>query len=247
MRRGLDAVGAAAQIHLVAVEGKNLPFRIPLLDLKSDERLVDLPCPELLGAKWRRPVERHLPGQLLGQRAGAASALSQDVLDERDGRPPQVDPKMAKEGGVLRGDDRVPEHLRDVVVADDDPPLGRKLGDLFATGRIHPCDGVWRVVVQGCHLCAVWGVGEHHTADTTGERRHDQQEDAFGLFDEWVGGSCHGASFGHILAASMPRASKLLANATPSDSCEQVAVGGGSPAAVDRRCIPGLTALDHFI
>ena len=88
---------------------------------------------------------------------------------------------MTEKAGILGGDDRLSQHLGDVVVADDDPLLGRELPDLLAAGRIHPCDGAWRVVVKRRHLRQVSGIGEHHAADASSERRHDKDEDTFGL------------------------------------------------------------------
>ena len=98
---------------------------------------------------------------------------------------------MIEKAGILGGDDRLSQYLGDVVVADDDPLLGRELPDLLAAGRIHPRDGVWRVVVKRRHLRQVSGIGEHHAADASSERRHDKDEDTFGLSDEWVGGLRH--------------------------------------------------------
>ena len=56
-RGGFDAVCAATEIHLVAVEGEDLALGIALFDLDSEDRLVDLPDPELFQPERSSPVE----------------------------------------------------------------------------------------------------------------------------------------------------------------------------------------------
>ena len=56
---------------------------------------------------------------------------------------------MAVETGIFSRDDRLAQRRRDIVVADDDPPLDRKLPDDVAAGAVDPRDRVRDVVVEG--------------------------------------------------------------------------------------------------
>ena len=65
---------------------------------------------------------------------------------------------MPIEVGILGGDDRLPEHRVDVVVADDDAPLRGELADQLIVGRVDARDGAGRVVVERGDLRQVAGV-----------------------------------------------------------------------------------------
>jgi hypothetical protein len=54
-----------AEIHLVAVEGEDLVFGVPTLDLEREDRFLDLALDRLLR------FEEQLARELLRQRAGA--------------------------------------------------------------------------------------------------------------------------------------------------------------------------------
>ena len=81
---------------------------------------------------------------------------------------------------VLGGDDRLAQPRRDLVVADDDPALGRELADDRAVVRVDAGDGVRRVVVERGDLRQVAGEDEEHTAHRSehrgdGKERYDQR------------------------------------------------------------------------
>ena len=42
-RRGLDAVGAVPEVHLIAVDGEDFLLRVALLDLNREDDFPDLP------------------------------------------------------------------------------------------------------------------------------------------------------------------------------------------------------------
>ena len=66
----------------------------------------------------------------------------------------------------------------DLVVADDDPALGRELADR-AVVRVDAGDGVRRVVVERGNLGQVGGEDEEDTAQSArGGRRHEHGHDA---------------------------------------------------------------------
>ena len=74
-RRGLDAVGAVAEVHLVAVEREDLRLGVALLDLEGEHDLLDLPLERLLR------LEEQLARELLRERAGAG--IEQPALVRR--------------------------------------------------------------------------------------------------------------------------------------------------------------------
>src|SRR6185503_18992723 len=65
--RRLDAVGAVAEIHLVAVDREDLPLGVALLDLDGEDRLADLALERLLIRQAELILE--VPRQLLRERA----------------------------------------------------------------------------------------------------------------------------------------------------------------------------------
>jgi len=96
---------------------------------------------------------------------------------------------MPIELGVLGGDDRLPQHRVDVVVADDHAALGRELADHLAAAGVDPGDRAGRIVVERGDLGQVSGIGEHHAADDTERRHDDEQCDDAGVtgdFDDYV-------------------------------------------------------------
>ena len=100
-----------------------------------------------------------------------------DVLDggHQDARDAQAE--VLLEVGVLGGDDGLAQHRRDVVVADDDAPLGGELADdARRCERGQAGDGVRAVVVERADLREVVGEGEEHAADgARGRRRRSRR------------------------------------------------------------------------
>ena len=124
LRRRLDAVGAVAEVHLVAVEREDLLLGVALLDLHRQQQLLDLALPGLLVG------EEQLAGELLGQRAGAAGLAHLDqVGDDGAGQPGEAQAEVLEEAGVLGGQDGLAHLQRDVVVAQDHATLDRELAD----------------------------------------------------------------------------------------------------------------------
>ena len=105
-RRRLDAVGAVAEVHLVAVDREDLLLRVPLLDLDREDRFANLALEGLLVGQAELILE--VARELLGQRAGALRAPPlDDVGERRDEDAPDVDAEVAVELGVLGRDDRL--------------------------------------------------------------------------------------------------------------------------------------------
>ena len=85
-------------------------------------------------------------------------------------------PKWRSKPDVLGGDDRLPQHRRHVVVADDHAALDREFANLLTVAREQARDGVWTVVVEGADLRQVAGIREQNAAQGA-ERGGDQEEE----------------------------------------------------------------------
>ena len=118
-RRGLHAVGAAAEVHGVEVAGEDLLLGDLLLELDRHHRFLDLAGGGLLGREVR------LLHVLLGDGGAAlADALAPDVAVRGPGDAHGVDAAVLEEVPVLGGQHGVAQHRRDLVVGDQDAVLG---------------------------------------------------------------------------------------------------------------------------
>ena len=93
-------------------------------------------------------------------------------------------PKCCSKSRVFGGDDGLTQYWRDVVVADDDAPLGGELADLLAVAGQEPRNRVRLVVVERADLGDVVGVGEEDAAERAEQRRDDEERDETGLARE---------------------------------------------------------------
>ena len=154
-------------------------------------RLEELPLPHLLPAK-DRAAHLDVPRELHGQGAGTAEQLpAQHVLDHGAHDAGDADAVMLEERAVLGGDDRLPQHLRDVVVADDDTPLNGELADELAPAGLHARDGVGRVVVERDDLRQIRSVREQRSAYDAEDRGYGEQTDESGRSVRASGRSRH--------------------------------------------------------
>ena len=71
LRRRLHAVGAVAEVDLVAIHREDLGLRVALLDLDGDERLLDLALPRAVAGREADVGGEQVARQLLGERAAA--------------------------------------------------------------------------------------------------------------------------------------------------------------------------------
>ena len=82
---------------------------------------------------------------------------------------------MFEEARVLRGQNRVPQIVRDVVVMNDDAPLDGELADQLAILAEHAGDRVGRVIVEGADFGQIIRIREQHAAQRAEQRRGDKQ------------------------------------------------------------------------
>ncbi len=84
---------------------------------------------------------------------------------------------MALEAGVLAGHDRLAQHRSDVVVANDDPPLGREFTNLLAVDRDQAGDRARLVVIQRADRRDIVGVDEDQATECAQEGGHDEERE----------------------------------------------------------------------
>ena len=164
------------QVHLVGVHREDLFLRVPLLDLKGEEHLLDF--------SFRRELVRQeqLSRELLRDRAGpAAAAASHGPPHGRHEQAANADAAVLEERTVLGRDERVAQHRRNVGVRDDHAPFGRELADDGAVASDDAGDRSRRVLVERRDLREVTGkartVRRPAVPDTRGkeeERRDDR-------------------------------------------------------------------------
>ena len=143
LRRGLDAVGAVSEVDLVAIEGEDLFLRVALLDADRDQRFLDLPLPAAIADGEADLGGEQVARQLLrdGAAAGRLAARG-DVAKQRQHHSRDAEARMLEEARVLRGQDRLAEVLRNVVVMNDDAALDRELANELAILPEHARDRV---------------------------------------------------------------------------------------------------------
>ena len=76
---------------------------------------------------------------------------------------------------VLTGENRLPQHRRDVVVTNHDAPLDSELIDDLPVACEQAGDRVGLIGVEGADLGQIVGVGEEDAAECP-EQRHDHEE-----------------------------------------------------------------------
>ena len=91
---------------------------------------------------------------------------------------------MVVEVLVFGRDDRVAQVRRDVVVGNDEPPLGRELAERLAVRRVDARDRARRVVVEPGDERQVAGIREHHAAQDAQQRDGDEQRREPGVAGE---------------------------------------------------------------
>ena len=128
-----------AQVDLVGVQGEDLRLGEAALDLDRQHHLLHLAPEVAVGRK------KQVARQLHGQRGSAlGAAVEHDVAPGRAEDAPHVHAPVLLELLVFGGDQRVAQHLGEVVVAVDDAPLQRKLPDDAVLVVVELGDGAGR-------------------------------------------------------------------------------------------------------
>ena len=174
-RRGLDAVGAVAEVNLVAVEREDFALRVPLLDLNGEQRLLHLAVDALLETD-RKEVARELLRERAGAR-GVAEAMLEHVPEQGDEDARDAEAEMRVEVGVLGRNDRFAQLRGDVLVADDQPALHGELADHAAVRGVDARNRARIVVVERGDFRQVSREREEDTAQDSESRRHGKQRD----------------------------------------------------------------------
>ncbi len=178
-RRGLDAVDAVAEVHLVAVEREDLALGVALLDLDREDRFLDLAFRGLVVG------QEQLARELLGERARAVHrGAAMMSLTTRDDDARDAEAEVLVELVVFGGEDRLFELRRDGLVGDDLAALDGELADDLAARAVDARDRARRVVVERRDLRQVAGVGEDHAGGRAEDRRDHEQDDDDGATKE---------------------------------------------------------------
>src|SRR5262249_1416535 len=135
-RRRRNAIGAEAEIDLVEIELENLVLGVGALDLKRQQRFLDL------AGKRNLVGEKKVLGDLLGNCGGALRpAVRSEVLQVEPagaGDAVEIEPGMLVEILVLCGDERIDDGLRNGLYREIQPALLGVFGQQLAVGRVHP-------------------------------------------------------------------------------------------------------------
>ena len=98
-----------------------------------------------------------------------------DVADQREHHARDAEAGVLEEAGIFRGEDRLAQVRRDVVVVNDDAAFDRELANQLAVLAEHARDRVGRVVVERADFGQVVGIREQHAAQRAEEGRGDKQ------------------------------------------------------------------------
>ena len=170
LRGGLEAVHAAAQVNLVAVEGEDLLLGEGALDLDGEVGLLNLAHDGAVGG------EKKIARQLHGQRGSALrAAVDADVVPGGADDAEDVDAPVRLEVLVFNGDDGLAQDGRKVVVADHDAALQREGADDAALAVVEIGGGRGAVVFKLVDLRQVDGVDEGEAGQRTGNGGQHQQ------------------------------------------------------------------------
>ena len=120
----LEAVHAVAEINLVGVQSKDLRLGEAPLNLDGQHHFLHL-APEIAVGR-KKQVARELHGQ---RRSALGPAVEQDIAPGRAEHPPDIHAPVLLEFLVLGRDQRIAQHLGEVVVGVNDAALQRKLAD----------------------------------------------------------------------------------------------------------------------
>ena len=128
----VDAIGAAAEIDLVEVKLEDLLLGKLGFERHRQDRLARLAVERAV------VVEKDVPGELLRDGGGRRYPPVSGGGDiDRTHQSDRIDPEMRIEAPVLRRDQRLLHHRRDLIRAEPLSIAGAELDDLAAVARTH--------------------------------------------------------------------------------------------------------------
>lgn len=140
---GLEAIHAAAQVNLVAVEREDLLLGEGALDLDGEICLLNLAPRGAVGA------EEKIASQLHGQRRRALrAAVAADVVERGAGHAEDVDAPVRLEIFIFDRNYSLAQHRCEAVVSDDLAPLKRECADQPAVAVVEIGDSGGTEVFQ---------------------------------------------------------------------------------------------------
>ena len=170
LRCGLEAVHAAAEINLVAVEREDLLLGEGALDLDGEIGFLHLAGGGAIGG------EKKIARQLHGQRGSAlGAAVGAEIVPERAGDAEDVDAPVRFEVLVFDGDDGLAQDGREVVVVDDDAALQSKGADDAALAVVEIGRGGGPVALEVVDLRQIDGVDQGEAGQRTGDDGEKQE------------------------------------------------------------------------
>ena len=132
IRGGADAVRALTQKDPVQIKRQDLLLAELAFQPQREKDLLEFASQRTLGG------EHGVARQLHRDRAAAfADAARGDVAQERPYETLPVDTGMAVEPRILRREERVHDHLRDLLVSERNPALLTELRDELVVARAH--------------------------------------------------------------------------------------------------------------
>ena len=147
LRRGPDAVGALAEKDPVEVQGEDLLLGEAALDAQRREHLLQLAPHGPLGGEHRIASELHRDGP-----TALAHAAGGHVARHGAQQSLPVDPRVLEEPVVFRREERVDDHLGNLLVGHRDAALLADLRDQLAVARVHRQGQLAAHVAQGLRV-----------------------------------------------------------------------------------------------
>ena len=163
LRRSLEAVHAAAEVDLVAVEGEDLLLGEGALDLDGEIGLLNLAHGGAIGGE--KEVARQLHGQ---RRCALGAPVRAYVVPGGAGHAKDVDAPVRLEVFVFDGDDGLAEDGREAVVADNLAALQGEGADDAAPAVVEIGGGGGAVLFELLNLGEVDGVDEGEAGERPG-------------------------------------------------------------------------------
>ena len=170
LRGGLKAVHAAAEVDLVAVEGKDLLLGEGALDLDGKIGLLNFARGGALGG------EKEVAGQLHGERGCALrAAMAADVVPGGTGDAKDVDAPVRFEALVFDRDHGLAQNRREVVVVDHFAALQGEGADNAALAVVEVGGGGGAEALEVVNLRQIGGVDQREAGQRTGDDGQQQQ------------------------------------------------------------------------